>query len=86
MTPSTTSWIRFWGESIGRWFGSGEGDRLGPLGEGDGGNGRVGGHDGGLEGGPPFPAPCGFLQLGGVAWLVGIAGGHTLLVGGKRGS
>lgn len=82
--PSTTSWTSSCSVIVGRWtFGEeGRGDSVG-------GSGGDGGPISAVEGGPPLPAPCGFLQPRGVAWSIGMAGtagGRILLVGGEKGS
>lgn len=82
--PSATSCTSSCGVNVGRWFLGGD-----CRGDGVGGSSGDGGSDGGLEGGLPLPAPCGFLQPGGVTWptgMAGMAGGRVLLIGGKKGS
>lgn len=83
-TPSATNCTSSCGVNVGHWSFGGDGG-----GDGDAGNGGVEGPDGGLKGGPPLLALCGFLQPGGVAWLggmAGIAGGRILLLVGEIGS
>lgn len=83
-TPSDTSCTSSRGEiDVCEFLGGGCG------GEGVGRNGGVDGPDGGLDGGPPAAALCGFLHGGGDACLIGIngmAGGCSLRVEGASGS